>query len=330
MSLTFKAAKRENIALLIGLAGGTGSGKTFSAMRLAKGMAEGKRFAVIDTENGRASHYADQFDFDVADLREPFSPVAYLEAIKAADKAGYSVIVVDSMSHEWAGTGGVLDAQENELDRMAGQDWKKREACRMAAWIRPKMEHKHMVQSLLQVKAHVILCFRAEEKIEIVKEDGKTKIVPKQSLTGLNGWISITEKNLPFELTTSILFTADRPGIPQPIKLQEQHKALFPLDRVVDEQSGKRIAEWAAGGAVKRSVEVPPVSASTPAQSEEKQDVDTLSFVTADQATYIGDLLAKYPKVKDAIVKKYGSIAKIPADAYHTAVDWIEESTGGK
>jgi hypothetical protein len=98
----------------------------------------------------------------------------------------------------------------------------------------------------------------------------------------------------------------------------------------VDEQSGKRIAEWAAGGAVKRSVEVPPVSASTPAQSEENQDSDTLSFVTADQATYIGDLLAKYPKVKDAIVKKYGSIAKIPADAYHTAVDWIEESTGGK
>jgi hypothetical protein len=324
MSIIFKPAKRENIALLIGLAGGTGSGKTFSAMRLAKGMSGGKKFAVIDTENGRASHYAGEFDFDVADLREPFSPESYLAAIRAADEAGYPVIVVDSMSHEWAGYGGVLDMQEAELDRMAGDNYQKRESCKMAAWVKPKIAHKHMVQSLLQVKAHVILCFRAEEKIEMVKVDGKMKIIPKQSLTGLNGWISVTEKNLPFELTTSILFTADRPGIPQPIKLQEQHKALFPLDRVVDEQSGKRIAEWAAGGVTKPAAVVPLVSANTPAKSEENPDADTLSFVTADQVIYICDLLAKRADLKAKILHKYGTIAKIPSENYKSAVDWIE------
>ena len=212
MSFTFRPATRENVGLLIGLAGATGSGKTYTAMRLASGIANGKPFAVIDTEAGRAKHYADQFKFDHGDLRAPFRPDAYVEAIKAADEAGYPVIVVDSVSHVWAGDGGILDWQEDELDRMAGDDWKKREAVKMAAWIKPKMSHKQMVQRLLQVRAHLILCFRAEEKIEMVREDGKMKILPKQSLTGLDGWIPVCEKNLPFELTVSFLLMAKQPG----------------------------------------------------------------------------------------------------------------------
>lgn len=250
MTFAFKTAVRENVPLLLGLAGGTGSGKTYTAMRLASGIAGGKPFALIDTEAGRGKHYADQFKFDHGDLHAPFRPDAYTEAILAADRAGYPVIVVDSMSHVWAGDGGVLDWQEEELDRMAGQDWKKREGCKMAAWIRPKTSHKKMVQRLLQVRAHLILCFRAEEKVEMTRgDDGKMKIVPKQSLTGLDGWIPICEKNLPFELTASFLLLAREPGVPHPIKLQEQHRPLFPLDVPITEESGKRIAEWAAGGA---------------------------------------------------------------------------------
>lgn len=251
MSFTFRPATRENVSLLIGLAGPSGGGKTYTAMRLASGIAAhaGKPFAVIDTEAERAKHYADQFKFDHADLTAPFNPASYLEAIKAADEAGYPAIVIDSFSHEHAGDGGVLDMQEAELTRMAGQDYTKREACKMAAWVKPKMEHKRMVQRLLQVRAHLILCFRAEEKIEMVKEEGKWKIVPKQTLSGFKGWIPICDKNLPFELTCSFILTPDRPGIPQPIKLQEQHRALFPLDQAISEQSGQRLAEWARGGA---------------------------------------------------------------------------------
>lgn len=247
MTFQFRAAKRQNVSLLIGLAGGTGSGKSYSAMRMASGICEDKRFAVIDTEAGRALHYADQFNFDHGDLHAPFTPDAYIEAIQAADKAGYPVIVVDSISHVWAGDGGVLDWQEAELDRMAGDDWKKREACKMAAWIKPKMSHKAMVQKLLQVRAHLVLCFRAEQKIEMVRENGKTLIVPKQSLTGLDGWIPVCEKSLPFELTASFLLTADAPGMPKPIKLQEQHRRLFPLDHPIDEESGRKVAQWASG-----------------------------------------------------------------------------------
>lgn len=255
MSFTFRPAVREAVGLLIGLAGGTGSGKTFSALRMASGIAAGKPFALIDTEAGRAKHYADQFKFDHGDLTAPFSPHAYADAIAAADKAGYPVIVVDSVSHLWAGDGGVLDMQEAELNRMAGDDWKKREAIKMAAWIKPKTEHKKMVQRLLQVRAHLILCFRAEEKIEMVRGDnGKMQIIKKQTLTGLDGWVPVCEKNLPFELTASFLLLATEPGIPHPIKLQQQHRALFPLDKPITEESGKLIAQWASGAKPKETV----------------------------------------------------------------------------
>ena len=252
MTFQFKPAIREQVGLLVGLAGGTGSGKTFSAMRMAAGIAGDKPFAVIDTEAGRAKHYADAFHFDHGDLHPPFNPQSYAEAILAADQAGYPVIVVDSMSHEWSSEGGVLEMQEAELDRMAGDDWKKREQVKMAAWIKPKMQHKKMVQRLLQVRAHIILCFRAEEKVEMVRDEktGKMVIVPKVSRTGLDGWAPVTEKNLPFELTASFLLTADAPGMPKPIKLQSQHRPMFPLDQPIDEESGKKIAIWAAGGAI--------------------------------------------------------------------------------
>jgi len=119
----------------------------------------------------------------------------------------------------------------------------------MAAWIRPKQNHRMLVQKLLQTKAHVIFCFRAEAKVEIAKDDkGKTIIRPKTSTIGLDGIMPISEKNLPYELTVSLLMTADAPGVPKPIKLQEQHRKLFPLEKAITEDSGMGVAAWAAGG----------------------------------------------------------------------------------
>jgi AAA domain len=258
MSVQFRPARRENVPLLLSVAGGTGSGKTYSAMRLAKGITpEDERFAVIDTENGRARHYADQFDFDVADLEAPFNPARYQEAILAAAAAGYKTIVVDSMSHEHAGDGGLLDMQEAELARMAGQDAKKRETMNMAAWVQPKGEHKKLVTALLQIKAHVIVCFRAAEKIEIARDErGKMVVRPKQSLVGLDGWVPIAEKNLPYEMVLSVLFTADAPGVPKPIKLEDQHRPMVPLDKPITEDVGRRLAAWAAGAPEPDSAEI--------------------------------------------------------------------------
>jgi hypothetical protein len=249
---TFRPAIREEVGLIIGLIAPSGGGKTFSAMRLASGIVgEGNRFAVIDTEARRALHYAEMFNFDHGELKAPFRPDAYAEAIKAADGAGYKAIVVDSFSHEWAGEGGVLEWQDEELNRMAGDDYRKREACKMAAWIKPKTGHKHMVQKLLQVKANLILCFRAEERVKMEKDaQGKTQIVPI-------GFQPVCSKELPYELTVSFLMLPDKPGFPVPIKLQEQHKAIFPLNQPLSEASGRAISEWARGGAKKEPEKQP-------------------------------------------------------------------------
>lgn len=246
--ITFRRAVRENIGLIIGLAGPSGGGKTLSALRLANGLSGGKPFAFIDTESGRGKHYADRFTFDHADLAPPFRPAAYAEAIKAADEAKYPVIVVDSCSHEHAGEGGLLDWHETELERMAGNDWKKRESCNMAAWIKPKMEHKQFISRLLQVRAHLILCFRAEQKIEMRRgESGRMEIVPKTIASGFSDWIPICEKNMLYELTASFLLTPDRPGVPKPIKLQDAARPFVPLDTVLNESVGQRLGHWAKG-----------------------------------------------------------------------------------
>lgn len=296
---TFRPAVRSNVNLMIGLAGASGSGKTYTAFRLASGMSQGQRFAVIDTENGRASHYADQFQFDVAELREPFTPAAYADAIAAADAAGYPVIVVDSMSHEHAGAGGILDMQIAEFERLGSRD-----SAKMLSWVKPKTEHKRMMQRLLQTRAHLILCFRAESKIDMVKDaSGKTQIVPKQSLTGLDGWIPICEKTLPFELTVSVLLTPDAPGIPKPIKLQQQHKPLFPLDRVIDEECGIAIAKWATGA---------------PVDYIDEQQCATIETLCSDRKI---DLVA----LKRAA--GVDLVAHIPKDKYNRAITWIEQKS---
>jgi hypothetical protein len=318
MAIKFVPAVLADVKLIVGNAGGTGSGKTCTDLRLATGLSGGKRFAVIDTEAGRAKHYARRFAFDHCDIQAPFRPQTYEEAILAADAAGYPVIVVDSFSHEWAGEGGILDWQEEELDRMAGDNWQKRESCKMAAWIKPKMAHKKMVQRLLQIRAHLILSFRAEEKVEMIREDGKMKIVPKVTRTGLDGWIPICEKSLPYELTCSFLLTADAPGIPKPIKLEEQHRAFFPLDRQIDEKCGERLAEWAAGTKID---ERPPYDLDTALKSYESVSTQP-DFEALQKAR--GEIWRSIPK--SAAKEKLAAAAE--AAGKRIAAQQMGESTG--
>ena len=295
MTFTFRPAVRQNVSLLIGLAGASGSGKTYTAMRVAKGIAGDKPFCVIDTEAGRAKHYADLFKFDHGDLPPPFTPDRYADAIAAADAAGYTAIVLDSMSHEWAGEGGVLDMQE---EAHAKSNYS--EGARMASWIKPKMAHKQMVQKLLQVRAHLILCFRAEPKIEMVKEGGKTVVKPKESLIGYQGWIPVTEKSMPFELTVSFMLTPDRPGYPHPIKLQEQHKALFPLDKPIDETSGTRLAAWARGSGESD----PPADPSLSRESAGAED-DVLATLREKSLLGVKELRFYWESLGESVQSKY-------------------------
>jgi hypothetical protein len=229
-----------------------------SLLRLATGFAEGQPFAVIDTEARRALHYADQFKFDHTDFAPPFSPERYLETIVAAEAAGYPVIVVDSFTHEWAGEGGCCEMQEAELDRMGGDDLRKREQVKIAAWVKPKIAHRRLVSKLLQLRAHVLFGLRAEPKIEMLRVDGKMVVQPKRVMGWLSEWIPVTEKSFMFEMTASFVLSPDYPGVPIPMKLQEQHKAFFPLDQPISEVSGQGLAEWAKGAVPVAPVEPTP------------------------------------------------------------------------
>lgn len=273
-----KPAVRQNVPLLILLAGGTASGKTESALRLATGLAGDGKICVIDTEHGRALHKADDYTFDHAELDEPFTPERYAEAIKAVDELGYSVIVIDSGSHEYEGSGGVLDIQIAEFERMG-----KKDTARMASWIAPKHRHKTYVQALLRARAHVILAHRAEDKVEVVKEDGKTVVRPKRTLTGAEGWVPICERRLPFEATVSLLLTADAPGVPKAIKLEERHRALVPLDKPLDENVGRALAGWAAGSVGEPGQQTnpqgQPLTPGSPADPEVIEQADSLGRI---------------------------------------------------
>lgn len=280
MSVTFRPATRENVGLLIGLSGASGSGKTFSAMRLAQGIVgpEG-RFAVIDTEARRALHYADRFRFDHAELRAPFRPQAYADAIKAADEAGYAAILIDSMSHEYEGGGGILEwAAELEAGtpkpgvtnpRTYGndwwQDWDVKPIKSPGNWKEPKSAHKRLVSRLLQCRAHLIFCLRAEDKIEIVRRGGKTEIIPPEQKAPKDRWVPICEKRFMFEMTASFVLTSDAPGVPLPVKLQEQHKGLFPQGQPITEEHGAALAAWAGGSQQRADDGLPPPSAASTA-----------------------------------------------------------------
>jgi hypothetical protein len=245
MTFTYRDAELSNASVFIGLAGPSGSGKTFSALRVAKGLARGKPIYFIDTEARRALHYANQFQFKHGELGAPFSPDRYAEAIKAARAAGAGVIVVDSMSHEHEGEGGVLDMHESELTRMAGDDWGKRDRVKFAAWIKPKQARTKLINLILQLGMHCVFCFRAKEKIALVKDD-KGKQVPVQL-----GWQPIVGDRFEYEMTALLMLPPNSRGVPDLglSKMQDQFAPFFKPGAQIDENLGERFAVWADGKA---------------------------------------------------------------------------------
>lgn len=231
----FRQARRENVSVLVSLAGASGSGKTFSAMQMAAGICGDEPFLVIDTEARRALHYADAFTFEHKPLTVPFNPPSYLAAVQAGAKRGFRCIVIDSMSHEWEGIGGVLD--------MAADD----KGVPPSNWIKPKAAHRKMMNGLLQVDTNLIFCLRADEKIRVVDHPER----PGKKLIESAGWTPIAEKKFQFEMTTSFTLSPAAPGIVDmslPHKCQDQHRRFFPDGQHITREAGASLAAWAKGG----------------------------------------------------------------------------------
>lgn len=166
MAIQFKRAVKSQAKARIGLIGPSGSGKTYTALLLAQAM--GERIAAIDTEHGSASKYADEFEFDTLELAN-FHPQNYIDGIKAAGQAGYDVIIIDSLSHAWAGSGGALELADKGALKYSGN--------RFAAWRDVTPLHNQLIEAMLSSPAHVIATMRSKmEYIQTQDSKGKTII----------------------------------------------------------------------------------------------------------------------------------------------------------
>jgi len=299
MTVTFRpAADVEGVRYaLVALAGPSGGGKTKSALRLATGLANGNgKIAAIDSEARRMLHYKDQFKFDYAEFGPPFTPERMIEHLSIAAKhAGDNgVVIVDSMSHEYAGDGGLQDIHDELLEKLAKGNPARMEALSAPAWRDAKMRHRRMMSRLLQCKAHFIFCLRADDKIKFVKrtvkrDDGssyeKTEIVPI-------GWQPSCEKGFMFEMACSFMLSDTAKHLPTPIKLPDEFAPMFPLDRPISEESGIALAKWARGSAAgvpspapaERQAHSAEASHGTPAAEEDAQSIydEIVSFAAAE------------------------------------------------
>src|SRR6266446_5059778 len=244
-----RPAVREATPLLVGLIGPRGGGKTFSALRLATGIqrVSGGDFWGIDTESRRMLHYADRFRFRYLAFGAPFGPLDYLAAVEHRVAKRAKNIIVDSMSHEHEGPGGVLEMHAAESKRLA-EAWKKSEdVVKMAAWIKPKADRRRLINTLLQINANFIFCFRAKEKMKIVK--GKEP----EAL----GFMPIAGEEFVYEMVLKCLLLPAANGVPtwqsentgerMMIKLPEQFRDLFANKPQLSEDLGEKLARWAAG-----------------------------------------------------------------------------------
>jgi hypothetical protein len=246
-----RPATREAVGVLVSLVGPSGTGKTFSALRLATGIQRtaGGEIDVIDTENGRALHYAERFKFNHLRFTAPFSPNDYLEAVRFCARRGSKTIIVDSMSHEHDGPGGVLEMHEQEMARMAGGDAAKAERVNILAWSRPKAARKRLINELLQLNVNLILTFRAKEKLKIVRGKDPVEL----------GWQPICGDEFMYEMTLQCLLKPGAAGVPSwksdyegeraVMKLPAQFEEFFEgAPTQINEDLGSALAAWAGGG----------------------------------------------------------------------------------
>lgn len=166
----FKKAVKQQLKLTLLVTAPSGGGKTYSALLIAKGMGA-KRIAVIDSENGKSSVYADRFEFDVCEIEPPYSTAKYISAMKEAEKAGYDVLIVDSLSHQWAGEGGLLQEKE-KLDLKPGSN-------SYTNWAKMTPEHEKFKNAILHCGTHLICTVRSKQDY-VVEQNDRGKSVPRK------------------------------------------------------------------------------------------------------------------------------------------------------
>jgi DNA polymerase III delta prime subunit len=262
----FKKAERKKAKLRLGLTGPSGSGKTYSALLLARQL--GEKIAVIDSENGSASLYTHLCDFDVLELQAPYTPGRFIEAIKAAEEAGYDVLIIDSITHEWSGAGGCLEINEKLAQaKYKGNTW--------SAWNETTPRHRRLLDTIISSGMHIITTLRS--KTETVQGEGK-----KVFKLGMK-----SEQRDGFEYELSVVLDITH----------GEHAAIASKDRTglftgkdpapITDATGKALLAWLnSGPEYKPESQQPPQKNVTPAATPEdvytkcKQAIETATLGT--------------------------------------------------
>ena len=325
----FQKATKKKSKLRLAIEGASGSGKTYSALTLAKGM-HGK-IAVIDTEHGSASLYSDKFDFDVLELTAPFTPERYIEAIDEAEKAGYDVLIIDSMSHEWNGQGGCLQI----VDKIGGNSY--------TAWGKVTPRHEAFIQRILSSSMHIIGTMRSKANYETGKDDRGKMTVEKQ------GTAPIQRDGVDFEFTVVFDLNGNHMA-----KATKDRTSLFDgKDEIITERTAEVMLNWLNSGEAPKQPEpkneLPPRNYT--AEFEACQTMDEvkklwLSLTAAEktQCVRLKDIAkeriesqtanveeAQFTEVKDGLMSMINNISTGAAESTLKAIDEaIAKSSGNK
>ncbi|MGV7078445.1 ATP-binding protein [Testudinibacter sp. P80/BLE/0925] len=242
--MKFQKAERKKSKLRLALTGPSGAGKTYGALLLASGIS--KKIAVIDTEKGSASLYSNLIDFDVLELEPPHSPERYRQALKLAVEAGYEVVIIDSITHEWSGVGGCLEILENIAKaKYRGNTW--------SAWNEVTPRHRAFIDDLLAAPAHIIVTARSKTETAQVEVNGRKQV---QKL----GMKTEQRDGIEYEFTTVLDIIHDG-HIATPSK---DRTGIFDIStpEKLSKETGQKIVEWLESG-----VEIP----ETPKQPEQQE-----------------------------------------------------------
>lgn len=229
--MAFVKAVRKKAKLRLALTGPSGSGKTTGALEIAKGL--GGKIACIDTEKGSASLYCDRAEFDVLELSPPFTPESYIAGIKDAEKSGYDVLIIDSATHEWSGSGGCLElVDEIAKARYRGNTW--------SAFSEVTPRHRAFIDAILHSPLHIIVTMRS--KTETAQQEGPNG---KKSVVKL-GMKAEQRDGIEYEMTVVLDLTHDG----HYAQATKDRTGLFAGDpKRITEETGKALLAWLESGA---------------------------------------------------------------------------------
>ena len=283
--MQFQKAERKKSKLRLALTGPSGSGKTYGALLTAKGI--GGRIAVIDTEKGSASLYSDMVDFDVLELGAPYTPERYRQAVKAAESAGYNVIIIDSITHEWSGAGGCLELNDEIAKaKFKGNTW--------SAWSETKARHRALIDDLLACQAHIIVTMRSKTETAQAEVNGRKQV---QKL----GMKAEQNDGIEYEFTTVLDLIHDG-NFAQPSK---DRTGLFPPNGNpfrLSVETGQKLVEWLESGVDLNLERLKKAEALKDKMLEKINEADTNERIE-EMRKYVNEKFVEYPQLLSDLIQ---------------------------